>query len=752
MVDLNYSASVEPEGLPGRAYPRLPEEANPQAAGSAVGHGIENAADVLQNVQDKVQQQARVSQLTDAHNQAQALSISLTHDPNTGALTKQGKDAFGLTNQYLPQFDQGVAKIADGIADPRAKQVFAGTVAQMRNQLTEQLDTHELTQHQQFAQSTATASISLAQQAMAANYNHPDIIASNRDTMDFQIDQLAQQKGLPVDSPQVQELRQQKHLEAYQGVITNMITDHKPLLAKTFLDSLPPTEINPAQRKVAELAIQKGQVEDSANTIVDSFRQNGPRIGALALQGLDKADMPDEVKNQIRTSVDRGIDQWHAEQRNVHGDAIMALEAKLGSGQSTSSDVGSVYALHNSGALTAEQAGNMIGRIQKAALDKIPDTTYRDYVTGAVNRGQSLDPTDHDLRKGMADAFTDATQGMPAGSPGWINRGADMARRTGIVPDPMVAWSRTQLVNGEPGSAALGAQTLSRLMDADPRGLPYALKDDKETASMAKMINDAVTAGADPKAAVETARNIINMPDAQKQALEESYKKNKVAASSLSSLTSLFQAQDAYRTGMVFHSIPVIPPAMLGQYEQLRQDYYKTTGGNVQQANQLAQANLKNVWGISEVNGQREFMMYAPEAQNVGLSTDTVQKAMQTFASGHTDDPTKVRLTPSTETATTGGQQWNVSAPDKFGAYGPLLDEHNNPLIFKLPTATQGLKSKATADILDKMASEQNQQKLDNEGNAWLHQGLLKEQMDEDKLKNENPMGEEQLQGRRLGY
>lgn len=512
-----------------------------------------------------------------------------------------------------------------------------------------------------------------------------------------------------------------------------------------------------AQREQLRQKANGQLAQNIGDPIVNTYRSQGPTAGAAALNAVDSLQQPDDVKAQIYQHVEKGLSQWHQEAQQTHAKDIMGLESRLASGQTTPGDVNQVYALHNQGVFTAEQAGSMIGRIQKGVLDKIPDTTYRDYVAGAVSRGQGLDPTDKELRKGMDAAFQEATQGQPPGSPGWINRGADMARRTGIVPDSMIAWSRTQLVSGDPATAASAAQTISRLSDADPRGLPYAMKEDKESASMAKMINDAVTAGADPKTAVENARAVINMPDAQKEALNESYRKNKVAASSLMSLVSRFSSQAPYKPGFM-QAIPPIPPAMLGQYEELRQDYYKTTGGNIQQASDLAQANLKNVWGISEVNGKREFMMYAPEAQNVGLTTQSVQEAMRTFVAAQAGvkpelaDPNKIHLTPSVETATTNGQKWNVSVPDQFGAYGPLLDERNNPLVFTLPTATQMLKSQATADIFDKMESTLNQQKLDNEGNAWLHEGLLKEQMEEDRIKNANPKGQAFVQGRRGGY
>lgn len=236
MVDLTSGPTVEPEALPGRPYPRLPDESNPQAFGFSVGRGLEEAGDVLQSVHDKVQAQARQTQLADAHNQIQALSLSLTHDPTNGAFTKQGKNAFGLDQQYLPQFDQKAAQIAQGIPDPKARLAFTnGVLPQVRNQLTEQLDTHELTQHQEYAGQTAQDSISLAAAAAAGNHNHPDIVASNKDTVLYNIDQLAALKGW---SPEQKQFNQQKALtEFHSTIIDSMVGQGQLSQARTYLYS-----------------------------------------------------------------------------------------------------------------------------------------------------------------------------------------------------------------------------------------------------------------------------------------------------------------------------------------------------------------------------------------------------------------------------------------------------------------------------------------------------------------------------------
>jgi hypothetical protein len=85
-------------------------------------------------------------------------------------------------------------------------------------------------------------------------------------------------------------------------------------------------------------------------------------------------------------------------------------------------------------------------------------------------------------------------------------------------------------------------------------------------------------------------------------------------------------------------------------------------------------------------------MQYAPEALFPGLSAavvrDDVARTVQDNAAAFEKvDPTKVRLTATDRTARTGGQDWALSVPDKFGAYDVVRGQDGNPLTYRLPVS-----------------------------------------------------------------
>lgn len=280
----DYEASVQPEGLPGRPYPRLPDEVSP-AGGLAIGRGLEDAGSVVQQrydtgqkqalaAQDAIQKQAQQTQLTDAHNQLQALSLDLTHNPQTGAFTKEGKAAFNLGPQYLSQFDDQSANIISSVPDPKARAAAQLAAQQVRNGLSEQLDSHELEQHRQFGIQTAKASVAISAQTAAANYNNADIVLTNKDHMDASLESLGQQQGWSAD--QLADAKQEAHSNLHSDIVDRMLGDGKVPMANVYLQAnkgeLDAKTYESLASQIA--AKQKEQQNETKQDIADRFNDS----------------------------------------------------------------------------------------------------------------------------------------------------------------------------------------------------------------------------------------------------------------------------------------------------------------------------------------------------------------------------------------------------------------------------------------------------------------------------------------------
>lgn len=235
MVDLTYQANVEPEALPGRAYPRLPGN-DPQAFGTQVGSSIEQAGQVLQSVHDKVEAQALQSQHTNAVNKLTVLADGTTNTPQTGAFAQYGQNAFGLNQKYLPQFDQQAQSIINAVPDQRARTAAEQSYQHIRAQLENQLNVHELQQHKEFGIKTDQDAIDIASVRGPNNYNDAGILSSSLQTIQLKAQHLGDQLGWSPE--QVEQFTQEQTSKFHMNVLDRMATDGKFPMAEHYLDTV----------------------------------------------------------------------------------------------------------------------------------------------------------------------------------------------------------------------------------------------------------------------------------------------------------------------------------------------------------------------------------------------------------------------------------------------------------------------------------------------------------------------------------
>jgi hypothetical protein len=201
------------------------------------------------------------------------------------------------------------------------------------------------------------------------------------------------------------------------------------------------------------------------------------------------------------------------------------------------------------------------------------------------------------------------------------------------------------------------------------------------------------------EAAVEHERELAKLDPARKKLLDESWGKLKTRGDTWDSLdrrvlqTSLASDPNFAKQGW-FHGtisdVPEIPGAMLGEFAQSMKQYYYLRDGNAQQARDLAIQDLKRVWGVSEVNGSRQIMKYAPDRMYPNLPTADIREDMAASGVG------AGRLQEFPGTGPSQGRDWWVMEPDKLGAWAPVLGDNGIPRVYQLPVSRSTGRSRVT--------------------------------------------------------
>ena len=701
-----YSPQVSALDLPRRVTPFRSEGGSPIAEGlGAVGQALE--------------QKQRSDETTAAANAVSALhlqSLQLLKDQQANAQP----GANGFTPQLLGAFD----KQADQLVSQFRGQRYAGPMVEagIRN-VRENLASHAIGFE-------AAEQVAYKRQSIGTTRdNAASVLQIDPSQLGSQLALIHAQTlnaGIGVDGIREETAKTDRELPYYAALGQANLSPRSVYDALKSNDATDPVVSRVTDPVSREHLLQYASAKVASTTadgIVNTYRQLGPKAGSLAYMSIDKTDLPDDIKAQVREHVAQGLGQWHEQQRQGAAPQLIGLEDRLLSGQTSPADKGLAWDLYQKGALTADQTGSTLGRIDAAELAAIPDTSGVQWVDRAYRNGNALDPKDGDVKKWSATWFANASKGVPAGSSAWINLASDFAAKTGVVPDPAISWSRAQLVSGAPDTAALAAQAVDRMTQASPRGVGYAI--DEGAKVMARQIVDMTTAGTTPAQAVATARKTAEMPDAERERLGEVYRKQQVALSSESSLLSQVRRDTKFDTGFL-ETKPELPPLMVGEYEKLRHDYFVATGGNVDQASKLAMDDLRRTWGVTRVNGAPELIQYAPEAMYPGLSTQAVRADLEASAKGHTDDPTKVRLIPSPYTHVTDGQAWYVGVPDKSGAYDVLRGSDNRPLTYALPNPAAAMRAEKDRADAAGMAAARARQANERAGMAAMDEDLAR--------------------------
>jgi hypothetical protein len=191
----------------------------------------------------------------------------------------------------------------------------------------------------------------------------------------------------------------------------------------------------------------------------------------------------------------------------------------------------------------------------------------------------------------------------------------DYSLRVGIVPETFQSQVRGALTSGTDEQKIEAANAIETLRTANPGLLTASF--DKTEIEQATMMASQARAGVPIENIAENVANSLRIDQAtataRAAAFDLAYKptpgrnKIQIAQGELKGTINTWAQQ-------VVPGItnPEVPDVMASEYLSLVEDTYKRTG-DMSTARQMAADSVRNVWGVSGVNGTAKWMKYAPE-------------------------------------------------------------------------------------------------------------------------------------------
>ncbi len=222
-------------------------------AGAAMAAGLQDVAGTVGKIAEQEQEKVNTSRLMEAQRSMSNLDASLLNDPEKGAYAQQGKNALGLTQRVMPEWDKQASAIADGLPS-HLREKFSGFVSQRRGQANDRLMNHQLRESESYhdteAQATAT---NFAAEALR-NKADPSAVDASLNLGAAAVRERVSQKGLGVEAEKmaVREYLSKGYLSEVESYIG---TD--PNTAQARLDSrreiMDPADVAMAETKLRPL-------------------------------------------------------------------------------------------------------------------------------------------------------------------------------------------------------------------------------------------------------------------------------------------------------------------------------------------------------------------------------------------------------------------------------------------------------------------------------------------------------------------
>lgn len=328
---------------------------------------------------------------------------------------------------------------------------------------------------------------------------------------------------------------------------------------------------------------------------------------------------------------------------------------------------------------TVNYMESQIESIEREAAKRAEAFNNVQLIDGVMNGEAILDPTRKEHKKAV-DAYYTQLAPKIAAAP-LAEKGSmivDLVSKTGIWPTELESTMTAQLSNGSPAQKAAAADVINAVAQENPQTM-YQMSD--SIRARAAAISNNINAGMDPETASKYAENSVFKKDSPE------YKLRQKKFSDPKNGEEIPFSPSKYKPGII--NEPEIPDAMVSDYNTLNSAYYMDEGLDARTAAKLADEKIGFLWKVTEVDGHKRWMKYAPEAMyNNKVGTEWIGEQLrhelgQIPSVKEEGEEEEIFLTPHPKTVRFPDPTYLVFKKDKNGITQPYLNQKGNQVTFK---------------------------------------------------------------------
>lgn len=448
----------------------------PEAFGAGVGRGLEQVAGVVVDYAQKEREKQDRAALMGAERQLQEWQNQALFAPDSGAFAQRGKNAFGLPDRILPDWDKQVGAVESGLSD-RQRAIFRERAGNMRVSMERDLMRHVGSEAEQFQKQETTALVTTRLDTAMLYWKDP--ARFDKELREAQSVFLAGNDGLPPAAAQVGLTEIESKARA--GVVNKMI-EESPLEAQRYFDTYR-DKMTEADRAQVERVLKPARLDAEAdNEIARATGRAVPGMSpppdyATYRRRLESGGRSDaKASTSSATGADQFVDEtWLRTVHAARPDAFppgVTLKDAIRSARDGKSSIPEVQALldRRKDSAFSGQMADALDQQNIKALERAgqPPTVHNLYAS-------------HHFGEGGGVAFARAEMNTPMEdilSPGQISANGYLRGKT--KAEAIANWDRRAGAQaGAPatGAPASKAEVLTRLSEiTDPQVRKLAIQ------------------------------------------------------------------------------------------------------------------------------------------------------------------------------------------------------------------------------------------------------------------------------------
>lgn len=228
---------------------------------------VDAAAPIYEKVFKEQREKADKVVLYEADARLSKLETSILHDPKTGALNKQGRDAFDVGTVAMSEYEKSAMEIEDSLPTEDQKIAFSRLRLERGSNIDRALNKHISTETVRYESEVATNFVKNEQDAAIKNYQDPERVRMSLEKQETALKDFGAANGMSEDK--VKQMVLASKSKTHSEIINRLLNDDQDQTAQAYFDMNKDT-ISGDDLATVEAKLETGSTRGKSQRFVDA--------------------------------------------------------------------------------------------------------------------------------------------------------------------------------------------------------------------------------------------------------------------------------------------------------------------------------------------------------------------------------------------------------------------------------------------------------------------------------------------------